>query len=151
MMAVIVSGVHYVAILVLAATLVLEWVQLKGLLNGGLRSDLDSESIQRLVRIDAVYGMSAGMILLTGVLRVFVTDKGWLYYSANSLFWSKLGLFLIIGLISIYPTLRFLAWRKASQWPERGEVQRLQYCVTGELGALVLLPFMASAMARGLG
>ncbi len=53
------------------------------------------------------------MLLVVGLLRVFYTEKGAAYYFASGTFLAKLALFVVVGLLSIYPTMKFLGWRAA--------------------------------------
>jgi putative membrane protein len=63
--------------------------------------------------MDAAYGVAAVVLLIVGLLRVFYTEKGAAYYFASGTFLAKLTLFVIVGLLSIYPTMTFLRWRPA--------------------------------------
>jgi putative membrane protein len=62
--------------------------------------------------VDAVYGLSAGVLLVAGLLRTFYFEKGAQYYFGNPFFVAKLSLFVAIALLSIYPTVSFASWRK---------------------------------------
>ena len=99
---------------------------------------------------------SAGVLLVVGLLRVFYFEKGATYYFHTWTFIAKLALFVIIGLVSIVPTLEFLAWRKAvkqgqapSVSPER--VRSLRSIIHWELVGIVLIILMAALMAKGVG
>ena len=66
------------------------------------------------------------------------------------------GLFLLIGLLSIVPTLTFFNWRNAllaGQAPDisPATARRTIWVIRLELLILVCLPFLASLMARGVG
>jgi putative membrane protein len=67
--------------------------------------------LQRLARTDLFYGMAVGIVFLTGLLRFAYFGKGIHFYLGNPLFYVKVGMFLLVALISIYPTMRFMAWR----------------------------------------
>ncbi len=58
-------------------------------------------------------GASAGLLLVVGLLRVFYFEKGAAFYFGNAFFLAKLALFVVVGLLSIYPTREFLSWGKA--------------------------------------
>ena len=60
-----------------------------------------------------ILGVAAGVLLVVGLARVFWFEKGAAYYFHNHAFLTKFGLFIIIGLLSIVPTVEFLSWRKA--------------------------------------
>ena len=48
-----------------------------------------------------------------GMLRVRFFDKGADYYLHSIPFIAKVSLFVIVALLSIYPTLQFLSWKAA--------------------------------------
>ena len=80
--------------------------------------------------------------------------KGGDYYLGSLAFWAKITLFVGIGLLSILPTLRFIAWRRRvmrdPSWaPVDADVRATKRYVHAEAGLLVLLPILAAAMARG--
>jgi putative membrane protein len=111
---------------------------------------------RRIQRVDLVYGISAGVLLIVGLLRVFFFEKGGLYYFANAFFIAKLSLFAMVGLMSIYPTVLFLSWNrqlKASQPPRLtdAQVRRLRSTVVLELAGVLGIVLCASLMARGFG
>lgn len=106
--------------------------------------------------MDAVYGASAALLLIVGLLRVFHFEKGAAYYFANGFFIAKLALFMGVGLLSLYPTVQFARWRRAFAGghmrivddPKLGVVQRI---VHWELAGLVFIILCAALMARGIG
>ena len=110
----------------------------------------------RVVRIDAVYGMLAGLILLAGGLRLLYGVKGAAFYIHNPLFWTKLGLFVLVGLISIFPTLNYMRWRNvlradSNALPNDASVKVTRQLIHIELMLLFLMPILAALMARGIG
>ncbi len=139
---------HYLAIFVLFALLTYE--------HGLFRQTLDLEQARRLLRIDLAYGISAGLVLATGAARVLWFGKGLDYYLHNALFHAKLGLFLLVALLSILPTAVFLGWRpalKAGQPPQISprQARLVTLLIRLELLALLIMPLLAALMARGFG
>ena len=144
----IAASLHYLSIFVLFALLTCEHIL--------FRADLDHATAKRLLRIDIAYGITAGLVLVTGAVRVVWYGKGLDYYLHNGLFHTKVGLFLLIGLLSIVPTLTFFNWRNAllaGQAPDisPATARRTIWVIRLELLLLVCLPFLASLMARGVG
>lgn len=120
-----------------------------------VRPGLSAAGIGRVARFDAVYGGAALALLVVGVGRVVWGVRGWEYYSANHAFWTKMAAFALMGLLSVVPTRRILAWAKASRAERHfvvpdGEIARVRRFIHLEAGLLVLLPVLAAAMARNL-
>ena len=139
---------HHAAAFALVAALTAELVL--------IRSPLTVEHARRILRFDAVYGISASLLLVVGFLRVFYFEKGAGYYFHSAPFLMKLALFAIIGLLSAWPTLEFLSWRKSLQQGQLpamdpGRLARLRSIIHWELVLLVPLLLAAALMARGIG
>jgi len=134
---------HHIAVFGLVALLAMERLTLR---DGAVDP-------ARLAKIDGAYGLVAGLVIAIGVCRVIWGGKGWAYYAENPFFWSKMGLFLAIGLLSIGPTLLILRWRKAAAGaapftPPAVELQRARQWIGLEAVLLVPLLACAAAMAR---
>jgi putative membrane protein len=143
----IAASLHYLSIFILFALLTSEHLLFK--------PELDAVTARRLLRIDIAYGISAGLVLLTGAARVLWYGKGLDYYLHNGLFHAKVGLFLLIGLLSIVPTLTFFNWRNdllAGRAPQISptSARRTIWVIRLEL-LLLAMPVLASLMARGVG
>jgi putative membrane protein len=139
---------HFVAAFGLAATLFLEWQTVNP-------SPTHAEAV-RLQRVDAWYGLFAVVVLVAGTLRVMVFEKGHAFYTGNPFFHAKIGLFVAIDLLSIYPTVRFVKWRPQTRQGlapvvSADEYRRLRLVLRLEVLLLVALLLCASLMARGVG
>jgi len=111
---------------------------------------------RRIQASDRVYGMLAIVVLVVGFLRVYHFEKGKAFYAANPFFQAKLMLFLGVGLLSIYPTIRFLKWRVRTKQGLAPVLAANEYksivAVLGiELLLLLATALCASLMARGVG
>lgn len=142
------SFLHFIAAFALVAALVAELVL--------LRQAISVPVVRQLLVADAVYGASAALVLAAGLLRVFYFEKGAAYYFGNAAFLAKLGLFILVGCLSIYPTKQFFAWRRATRAGKAPEVngktlRALRATIQAELIALILLVLCATLMAHGLG
>jgi putative membrane protein len=118
-----------------------------------LRGTVDGPIVQRLARIDGGVGMSASLLVVVGLLRVFQGVKGYDFYLHNPWFHAKVGCFVLAGLLSILPTVRFLRWRKAAQAnpgfvPPRDEVAAMARIVRFELVLIAAILVFAAMMAR---
>jgi putative membrane protein len=139
---------HFTAILLVAAFLAAEAMLLRG--------DLGANDLATLVRSDIGYAIAAVLALATGAARMAFGAKGPGFYTDNPLFWTKLAVFLAIGLVSIRPTLAYLGWRRAARAGAgfavpAPEIRTARRYVLVELHLLALLPLAAVLMARGVG
>ena len=117
---------------------------------------LTAVQARRIAVTDLIFGASATALLVIGLLRVFYFEKGAEYYFSNGFFRTKLSLFIIAALISIYPTIVFLSWKKplkSGLAPAVSEAQRTRarLCMMLELTAILGILFCAPFMARGYG
>ena len=119
-----------------------------------LRNAKEQGDIADVLHADSWYGLAALIWIGTGLLRAFGgMEKGTDHYLANHWFLGKMGLFLIVLCLEIKPMGTFMAWRAA-----RGKKTPIDLSKTGTLATLtilqlpllVLMVFMAAAMARGL-
>ena len=85
--------IHHAAAFLVVATLMTELVV--------LRNGLSLTSARSVLRMDMVYGIAALVVLAAGFVRVFHTEKGEAYYFASGPFLVKLGLFIVVGVLSI--------------------------------------------------
>jgi putative membrane protein len=131
---------HHVAAFTLVAALVVEFVL--------VRDPLTRALARRLARADMILGMSATVLAVVGLLRVFYFEKGAAFYFHNAAFIAKLALFIVVALLSIYPTVKFLRWRKALDPAAMPAIRRVLHL---ELVGIVLILLCAALMARGLG
>ncbi|MFZ1103620.1 MAG: DUF2214 family protein [Hyphomicrobiaceae bacterium] len=147
-MAALFAFLHHLSAFLLFAALMLELVLLRGALT--------VENARKVVMADMIYGVSAGVLLVVGLGRVFHFEKGAYYYFHNWAFHTKLTLFVIVGLISIIPTRELLRWRpslKAGQAPTvtPEKIKSMRTVIHIELTAVVLILLMAALMAKGIG
>jgi putative membrane protein len=139
---------HHTAAFTVFAALAVEWVL--------IRNELTLASAKSIARADFVYGFAAGVVLVVGLLRVYFFEKGSEYYYHSAPFITKLTLFLLIGLVSIYPTVVFLKWRKPlleGRLPEvaPGQLRTLRVILHLEQVGIVMMLLAAALMARGIG
>ena len=140
--------IHHVAAFALVAALAVEFVLIKG--------ELNVQSARKLLVADLVFGVSAGVVLVVGLLRVFYFEKGASYYFHSVPFIAKFSLFAVVGLLSIYPTVTFLSWRasvKQGLVPAvaAARIRVIQRVMHWELVGVVLIVLCAALMARGIG
>lgn len=143
---IILPWIHYVAVLLMAGALVAQMYLLK------LSSVPDA--VRLIARVDRIYGVSALLVFVTGLARVWHGSRGADYYWHNGLFHGVLGLFVLTALISLLPTLRFLRWRKAATagaLPAEAEVRNTRMLMHMQLTAVALIALLITMVAKGYG
>ena len=68
---------------------------------------------------------------------------------------AELALFVLVGVISIYPTIRFIGWRRRTDQGgalavAEQECGRITLALRAEMAVLVVMVLCASLMARGI-
>jgi len=139
---------HFVAVFGIFCTVFLEWQTMSPTPN--------YVEARRMQRCDIWYGVFAALVLVVGFMRVYHFEKGYDFYSASPFYYVKLGLFLLVGLISIYPTMRLIKWRSHTNKGEAPvisaqEYQRIITVLRVELILLLGVALSATLMARGVG
>lgn len=116
---------------------------------------LNAAVVERLARVDRIYGFAALAVLATGLARTLLGVKGTAWYWSNPLLHMKLTLFVVVGLISIFPTLAFLRWRKAlradGSLPDEAQIAKTRRLVMVQAHILAVIPLLAVFLARGYG
>jgi putative membrane protein len=144
----LVAFLHHLMAFTLVACVVYEFV--------AFRQVMTIEEARRLQRVDLVYGISAGLLLIVGLLRVFIYEKGVNFYIHNPFFWVKMAAFALVALMSIDPTIRYIRWNrslKEGRPPEISEIEfkRTRLLLHSELVGIVIILLAAAMMARGIG
>jgi putative membrane protein len=139
---------HFIAIFTLFAFLTAEAVL--------LRRALDGETVRLLGRVDIWFFGSAVVALATGFSRLAFGAKGAEFYLSAWPVYVKIGLFLLVGTMSVYPTLAFIRWRREldhdAAWKvSPAEQRRMRKMVMIEVHVAALIPAVAVVMSRGLG
>lgn len=148
MIELIFSYIHVLSIMVMAASLVVEIML--------LASHDGSNTAEDLTRADFAYFMAAGIAVLSGVVKVFLSTKGMMYYLGNPVFLLKVLLFFAAAGLSMIPSRRYSHWNSRMHMdlgyripaPEARSTLRL---TAVELAIILLLPLLAVMMSRGLG
>lgn len=116
---------------------------------------LNAKVVERLSKIDVVYGIAAVAVLATGFARTYWGAKGMGWYWSNPLLHVKVTLFVVIGLLSIKPTLMFARWKRTlratGKLPDEAQIKLARRFVMIQAHLLPLIPLAAVFLARGFG
>jgi putative membrane protein len=139
---------HHLLAFTLTACIVYEFI--------AYRKNMGMAEMRRIQRVDLAYGISAGLLILVGLLRVFFFEKGPNFYMNNPFFWVKMNAFLVVGLLSIDPTIRYIRWNRTLRQSAVPEISEQEYRRTRlllwlEVAGLGVILLAAAMMARGIG
>ena len=140
--------IHYVSFMFCFAALALE--------RRLIKADPNRQETIAMVVTDVIYGVAGLALLISGILRVLYFGQGSDFYTHNPIFWWKVGIFIVVGTLSLYPTITYILWSiplTKGELPSVGSklVARLKIILNIELVGFALIPIFATFMARGIG
>lgn len=120
-----------------------------------LRERLDREGLKRVFAADTWWAAAAILWIGTGLARLLLsTEKPIVYYMMNHVFMAKLGVFVLVFLIELWPMVTLVRWRLALARGTEPDTRRAKTLATvSAIEALLVIGivFAAVAMARGVG
>ena len=133
---------HFLAILALAIALLIE--------NIAIKPSISAEDARNLAKVDAMYTVSIVLAFLFGLTLWLWVGKPSAFYSANTLYWSKIGIFSLLAILSLLPKRFFRKYRNASE--EEITVPKIvTLMLRAQLSLLATIPLLAFLVARGIG
>jgi putative membrane protein len=147
-MEIFIPYLHFIGIMAMMGSLITEHVILK--------PDMNKNTLKSLGTVDLIYVMSAAVVLVTGLLRWFVVGKGAEFYTKNPIFHTKITLFFVIVILSIFPTIKFIKWSRQARKGEMPDISGRQVkkqlmFIRIQLLLLALIPLLAVLVSRGSG
>jgi putative membrane protein len=114
----------------------------------------DAAAARSALLADNYWAAAALLWVATGLARLFGgLEKGFDFYLYNGFFWLKIGLFGLILVLELVPMTTLIRWRIALSKGnpiDTGRVALLARINGVEIALVVVIPFVAAAMARGL-
>ena len=118
-----------------------------------LKGPLDENGLHRLFAADTLWGVAAGVWIVSGLVRAFGgLEKGSEFYLSSPMFGLKMGLLVGVLLLEVWPMVTFIRWRIArsrGQSVPKARIGALYAVNQLQLGIVVVMVFVASLMARG--
>lgn len=141
------ASLHIVAILTLVVFLSSEAAL--------CRSEWMNEAVvRRLARLDMIYGITALVLLLTGIARIVWGAKGLTWYVSQPLFHVKMMLFFITALISLRPTFTIRRWLKTLNatgvLPAEAAIKSARQWIMVQAHIIPVIAVVAVYWARGM-
>lgn len=134
--------IHFLGIILLSATLFYELTSFS--------RTLTNTQLKKLLWIDALLGISAVIVLISGGLLWGSFGKPSGFYTKNPIFHIKLTIFFLIAIISIFPTWFLLKNRKSTE-AVISPPSYVLHIIKVEATLLIAIPLLAVLMARGIG
>jgi putative membrane protein len=120
-----------------------------------LSSRLDVDGLRTVFLADTWWGVAAFMWIGTGLWRLLAgVEKDTGYYLQNHLFLTKMALLVLILVLEVWPIITLTKWRRcvaAGEPPVTKTTRALARISFAQAGLVVLMVFLAAAMARGYG
>ena len=124
-----------------------------------LRESPSNAALRRAFRSDSTWGFAALLWIVTGLWRLLAgIEKPTGYYLVNPTFHAKVGLFLLVLVLELWPMITLIRWRRAFSAGEsaerlmtRGAGRRIATISHVEALIVVVMVFVAVALARGFG
>jgi putative membrane protein len=140
------AWLHFLCIFTLVGALVGELVL--------YRREMSLARLTQLQRIDNWYGIAAGLVIISGVLRVTLGLKGAAFYMHSPVFWTKMGFFVVVALLSIPPTIHYIRLKRGVGASGTVTVPEQAYrnmwaLLLLESGLLACIPFFATLLTHG--
>jgi uncharacterized membrane protein len=138
-------------LLALAVGLAGVWGRARAL-RDSLRDPEDHGALRRAFVADGWWGVAAAVWLITGLWRLLAgTEKSTSYYLANHVFYLKMGLFLVVLALEVWPMMTLLRWRTKRATPSPRDAGRIEVISYVECALVVAMVAAAVTMARGYG
>ena len=138
-------------LLALAVGLAGVWARARAL-DDSLRNPEDPRAIRRALVGDTWWGIAVVAWLATGLWRVFAgSEKPPSYYVASYAFAIKMGLFMVVLALEIWPSTTLMRWRRKKSQPDARDVGRIEIISYVQCALVAGMALASVAMARGYG
>jgi len=141
---------HYASIFIVIGAIMVE--------RCTVRPYMPPEDEETLAYADLALGASGIGVLVSGYYRATMYERGWEFYANQPLFWAELSSIGVLAAFSLFSTVtiikRSVALRNdPDSWQPMSErlASKMVSLLNAELGLLLIIPFLASTMSRGVG
>ena len=139
----IIRYLHFLAILLVFGSLLVEFVLMK--------QTLPKKMFKLIGKIDALYGLAILLLFGAGLSLWFWVGKPAEFYSQNPIFILKFVLVCLVGILSIWPTIFFIKNQKGNDEDVVKIPSYIRKIILVEVVLLLVVPMLAVLMARGVG
>lgn len=142
MLFILIKTIHLLFVLILFGCLCVEFFTLK--------EKLSRQDIKRIALVDALYGLASIVVLASGLYIALKLGKGAVFYFDNLAIYIKLGIFIVVGLLSIKPTIFFIKQGKGNAEEIISIPSIINKLIVLELLLLLSIPFFGVLLANNM-
>ncbi|MFN7156404.1 MAG: DUF2214 family protein [Acidovorax sp.] len=114
---------------------------------------MNAAVVERLARLDVIYGVAAMLMIGSGLARLIWGIKGVSWYLSQPMFHIKITIVVVMAILSIWPSIMFRRWRRnlrdTGALPDAGEVKKVRRAVMVQSHMLPVVAVIAVFWARG--
>ena len=101
---------------------------------------MNAAVVERLARLDVIYGVAAMLMIGSGLARLIWGIKGASWYLSQPMFHIKISIVVVMAILSIWPSIMFRRWRRnlratgalpealeVTAWTADGEIMGLRH------------------------
>lgn len=114
---------------------------------------MNAAVVERLARLDVIYGMAATLMIASGIARLIWGIKGASWYLSQPMFHIKITIVVAMAVLSIWPSIMFRRWRRnlrtTGAMPADLEVKKVRRLVMIQSHVLPVVAVIAVFWARG--
>lgn len=140
---ILIRYLHFISLMLLVAAVIGQQYSLK--------KQMKRSEIARVQTLDILYAVMVVIVLATGFAQWFWIGKPAEFYASNPVFHAKVSLFLLVGVISAYPSVFFGKHKKGDPDEVLDIPSSISWSIRAELVLLAIMPLLATLMAKGIG
>ena len=114
---------------------------------------MNAAVVERLARLDVIYGVAAVLMIASGIARLIWGIKGASWYLSQPMFHIKITLLVVMAILSIWPCIIYRRWRHnlraTGSMPDELEVKKVRRLVMIQAHGLPVVAVIAVFWARG--
>ncbi|MBX9833488.1 MAG: DUF2214 family protein [Burkholderiaceae bacterium] len=114
---------------------------------------MNAAVVERLARLDVIYGVAAMLMIGSGLARLIWGIKGASWYLSQPMFHIKITIVVVMAILSIWPSIMFRRWRRSLRatgaLPGELEVKKVRRLVMIQSHTLPVVAVIAVFWARG--
>lgn len=114
---------------------------------------MNAAVVERLARLDVIYGVAAVLMIASGIARLIWGIKGASWYLSQPMFHIKITLLVVMAILSIWPSIIYRRWRHnlraTGSMPDELEVKKVRRLVMIQAHGLPVVAVIAVFWARG--